>query len=103
MGKHKACECDNQNKYTASDLEAVQGCPGHAVILGEPHHHDLRAVPDQAPQPGVAGPLDVRVVEEGGVRVYQGVGALLDHLRLLWPGETRMEIGTWKDKFKISQ
>ena len=93
----------NTNIWPLTDLEAVQGGPGHAVILGEAHHHDLRAVPDQAPQPGVPGALDVRVVKEGGVRIYQGVGALLDHLRLLWPGETRMEIGAWKDNFKRSQ
>ena len=84
--------CSPSQNIKEADLKAVEGGPGDAVVLGEADHHDLRAVPDQAPEPRVPGALDVRVVEEGGVRVNQGVGALLDHLRLLWSGQTRMEI-----------
>ena len=85
-----------------TDLETVQCCPCHAVILGQAHHHDLCAVPDQAPQPRVPRALDVGVVKEGGVGVYQGVGALLNNLGLFRSGQTRMEIGAWNKSCKAS-
>ena len=84
---------DRVTQIPLTDLEAVQRCPGHTVVLGEAHHHDLSAVPDQTPQPRVPRALDVSVVKEGGVGVYQGVGALLNHLGLFGSGQTRMEIG----------
>ena len=75
-----------------AEVETVQSCPGHTIVLGQTNHHHLGAVLHQPLQTRVAGPLDVGVVEEGGVGVYQRVGSFLDDLGSLGSGEVAVEL-----------
>ena len=109
-----------------AQLQAVQARPGHAVVLRQTHHNNLNifllsnifhisnlnilllftylgAVAHEPPEAGVSGELDVCVVEECGVCVYQGVGALLDHLRLLGGRDARVELGSWNNEIFFSR